>query len=361
MKKKLLIIANHRIDRSPGQSFRFEQYLDLLSEEGFDITFSNIISEEDDKYLYQKGNILKKLNLQLSSWRLRINDLKRADDFDVIFIFREALLTRSTYFEKVFCQSKAKVVFDFDDAIWLPNVSEGNKALQKLKSPDKIKRILPEVDLIFAGNNYLADFSRNYNQNVRVVPTTIDTNYHVPNHDNKEGTVCIGWTGTQTTLKYLNLLKPVFKELKRKFGDKVYFKVICDTPFKLEGLEIKNEKWNKEKEIQQLEEIDIGVMPLTDDQWSRGKCGFKGLQYMAMEAATLMSPVGVNQEIIDHGINGYLVNSENEWVTYISELIENPELRKKIGQEGRKTIIEKYSVDANKHRYIDYFNELLNN
>jgi len=359
MRKKVLFIANHRLDRSPGQRFRFEQYLDYLNDNGYDWELSNIISEKDDKILYQKGKLFQKAVIGLKSWLKRWKDANRANDFDIIFVFREALLTGSTFFEKKVGQSKAKVIFDFDDAIWLPNVSAGNKALQVLKKPSKTDTIIEYADMVFAGNKYLASFANAFCENVKIIPTTIDTDYHIRTSKNSSERICIGWTGTQTTLKYLEPLKLVFVKLQQKYGDKIYFKVICDQPWELEGIDLINEKWNKSKEIEQLNSIDIGVMPLTEDAWSLGKCGFKGLQYMAMESAAILSPVGVNKEIIEHEKNGFLAETAEDWMRTLSLLIENETLRSQIGKEARKTIEERYSVRAFQPIYLKYFNELI--
>ena len=358
MSKKVLFIANHRLGRSPGQRFRFEQYLSFLRENDYEWELSNIISEKDDIILYSNGNLLEKASLAKKAWKIRKNDAKRADNFDIVFIYREALLTRSVKFEKLFAASKAKVIFDFDDAIWLPNVSAGNKMLQVLKNPSKTKKIIKIADIVFTGNQYLADFASQFNPNVKIVPTTIDTNYHQRKNFSEKQSICIGWTGTQTTLKYLNELLPMFIQLKEKYQDLIYFKVICDTPWQPEGLEVINESWELTSEIRQLEEMDIGVMPLTDDPWSRGKCGFKGLQYMALEIPSVLSPVGVNREIIQHEVNGFLANQAEEWFRILSLLIENKNLRRKIGKEARKTIQSKYSVEANKSLYLESFNQL---
>lgn len=358
MAKKVLFIANHRLGRSPGQRFRFEQYLNFLEENDYEWEISNIISEKDDAILYSKGNLLEKAALANKAWKIRKHDAKRANEFDVIFIFREALLTRSVSFEKLFAASTAKVIFDFDDAIWLPNVSSGNKMLQMLKNPSKTEKIIGMADLIFAGNRYLADFASQYNSNVKVIPTTIDTNYHHRKNFSENTLICIGWTGTQTTLKYLNELLPVFIQLKEKFKERISFKVICDQAWNPTEIEVNNEVWDPKTEIQQLEGIDIGVMPLTDDAWSRGKCGFKGLQYMALEIPSVLSPVGVNTEIIEDGLNGFLAETDEDWMRILSLLIEDSDLRKSIGKEARKTIELKYSVEANKALYLESFNDL---
>lgn len=202
--------------------------------------------------------------------------------------------------------------------------------------------------MVFAGNEHLADYASVFCSDVKIIPTTIDTDYHKRRNQNTSNRICIGWTVTETTRKYLEMVKPVFERLTLTYGDKIYFKVICDQPWNAEGIDLKNEKWNKEREIEQLEEIDIGIMPLSDDQWSRGKCGSKVLQYMAMESATVMSPVGVNTHIVTHSENGLLATSENYWYEQLSKLIENKELRLQICRAGRETVINKYSVSSTK-------------
>jgi glycosyltransferase involved in cell wall biosynthesis len=122
-------------------------------------------------------------------------------------------------------------------------------------------------------------------------------------------------------------------------------------------LSISGQAWRLDTEIQDLMSFDIGIMPLPDDEWTKGKCGFKGLQYMALEVPTVMSPVGVNTEIIDHGKNGFIANNETEWLAILSQLINDAELRKHIGQEGRKTIVNKYSKSANLNKYLSLFNK----
>ena len=228
MSNTILIITNHRKGRSPAQRFRFEQYIDFLEANNFKITFSNILSEEDDHLLYQKGKYLKKALIAKKAREIRNQDAKRMNKFDIIFIHREALLTASTYFEKEFAKSSAKVVFDFDDAIWLPNVSSGNKALQLLKNPSKTEAIISSADMVFAGNDYLANYASAFCENVKVIPTTIDTTHHKREKQNTSNRVCIGWTGTETTRNYLEMIKPIFQKLTSKYGDKIYFKVICD-------------------------------------------------------------------------------------------------------------------------------------
>ena len=290
---------------------------------------------------------------------IRTKDWFRMNRYHIIFIYRDALVTGSTFFEKRFSRSKAKLIYDFDDAIWIQNVSEANKKLAFLKKPAKTGKIISLCDLIFAGNQYLADFAAKFNKNISIIPTTIDTNFYIPEKkiSGKEK-VCIGWSGSITTIQHFTTAIPALKKIKDKFGDAVSFKIIGDKNYYCAELDTKGDAWIASTEIKDLSQIDIGIMPLPDDEWAKGKCGLKGLQYMALEIPTLMSPVGVNTEIIQNGVNGYLPNTESEWVDTLSVLIENKELRERIGKTGRQTVLDKYSVEAWKQKYLDNFNKL---
>jgi glycosyltransferase involved in cell wall biosynthesis len=259
-------------------------------------------------------------------------------------------------------KKNVRMVFDFDDAIWLPNISENNKKFEWLKNPKKTPSLIAIANLVIAGNDFLANYALRFNSNVQVIPTTIDTTYHKRKNDavHRER-ICIGWTGSHTTIQHFKQAILVLKQLQKKYGNKIYFKLIGDENYHNEELNLKGIKWKLEDEIEQLSEIDIGIMPLPDDEWAKGKCGLKGLQYMALEIPCVMSPVGVNCEIISEGINGFLAKDENEWVEKISLLIENPALRKKIGIEARKTVEGRYSVNSQKERYLSLLTGLINN
>jgi glycosyltransferase involved in cell wall biosynthesis len=290
----------------------------------------------------------------------RRRDISRAKEYDIIFIQREAFMTGSLYFEKQLRKSGKKMVFDFDDAVWLPNVSEGNIKYEWLKDPGKTSRLIAMTDLVIAGNTYLAEYARQFNKNILVLPTTIDTDYHIRKSSFKlKDQVCIGWTGSHTTIQHFERAVPVLKKLREKFRDRIYFKVIGDSTYENKELGVSGLPWKFESEIEDLSEIDIGIMPLPDDDWARGKCGLKGLQYMALEIPCVMSAVGVNSEIVSDGINGFLANTENDWYEKMSLLITDPELRKKIGSESRKTVLEKYSVNSQKDKYLACLKSLL--
>jgi glycosyltransferase involved in cell wall biosynthesis len=263
----------------------------------------------------------------------------------------------TSFFEKMFSK-KAPIIFDFDDSIWIQNVSEMNKRFSFLKNAEKTKDLIKLSSMIFAGNQYLANYASGLNKNIKIVPTTIDTDqYKRVDSLKKEDRVCIGWSGSFSTIQHFKTAIPFLTLIKKKYGEKVYFKIIGDGKYYSEELDTKGIDWNAKSEIEDLSEFDIGIMPLPDDDWAKGKCGLKGLQFMALHIPTLMSPVGVNVEIIQQGINGFLPKSLEDWVEQLSKLIEDKNLRDSIGHAGRKTVEDNYSVKAWKDRYLEYFNE----
>lgn len=359
--RRVLIICHHRANRSPGQRFRYEQYLPFLEANGYKFDTSVLLDENDDKFFYSRGKYAKKIFILIKTLLKRTGNWFNMNRYDVIFIFREALMTGSIFFEKRFARSKAKIIFDFDDAIWLHNISEANKKLAFLKNTSKTGDIIKLSDMVFAGNQYLAGYASQFSKNIVIIPTTIDTDIYVPGRKQDKETICIGWSGSFSTIQHFSIAIPALKKIKQKFGTKVSFKIIGDGNYFCAELDTKGDPWVAATEIEDLSSIDIGIMPLPDDEWAKGKCGLKGLQYMALAIPTLMSPVGVNSTIIQHGINGYLPNTEDEWINILSALINNKEKRQAIGNAGRQTVINKYSVLAVRQKYLESFNQLTAN
>jgi len=358
---KILFLTLHRPDRSPSQRFRFEQYLHFLKQNKYDYEFSFLLNQKEDAVFYSKGNLFKKLLIVIKSALKRLKEIRKANEYDIIFIQRECFMLGSSFFEKQFAKSSAKVIFDFDDSIWLQNVSDANKTFAWLKKPEKTAEIISYSDLIFAGNEYLKNYALKYNSSVEIIPTTIDTDkYKRLSLTKSSDKITIGWSGSITTIQHFEYALAVLEKLKAKYGNLIQIKVIGDANYKNNSLGITGLAWNKQSELADLSSFDIGIMPLPDDEWAKGKCGLKGLQYMALEIPTIMSPVGVNTEIIQDGMNGFLASSEEEWIEKLSLLIESEELRKRIGKAGRETVECKYSVNANKQKYLDLFNKLIN-
>jgi hypothetical protein len=257
----ILFIAAHRPNRSPSQRYRFEQYFGFLREHGFECELSWLISEKDDAHFYSPGNFPRKLSIFIRSLFQRLKDTWRAPDYDIVFVQREAFMTGSTFFEKRFSKSKAWFVYDFDDAIWHLDVSDANKRLGWLKNPGKTANIIAMADCVIAGNAYLTAYAREFNPQVVLIPTTIDTGRFKRVEENKGDIICIGWSGSLTTMKHFESASGFLKTLKTKYGDRISFKVMGDATYRNVTLGIKGIAWTDETEVKELSTFDIGIMP----------------------------------------------------------------------------------------------------
>lgn len=353
MSKRFVIIAPYPKSEAPSQRFRFEQYLSSFEKEGYSIEFHAFLSDKTWKALYKEGSFFAKAFGMMGSFWRRFLLMFKLRSANIIFIHREASMIGPPVFEWIITKVlRKKFIYDFDDAIWLPNYSDSNARFQRLKAYGKVKRIMKWAHVVSAGNQHLCDFARQYNSNVQIIPTSIDLeNVHNVATDQNVEKPIIGWTGTHTTMNYLDELVPILRELEQTHD--FIFRVISNQApsFELKSLEFI--KWDKKTEIEDLAKINIGVMPLTDTIWAKGKCGFKGLQYMALEIPSVMSPVGVNTTIIEDGKNGFLCTSSEEWKRTLINLLENKLLRNEIGKAGFLTVKSSYSVQANRIHYLN--------
>ena len=353
IKKRLKFLVLFYPKRSPGQVYRLEAYLKYLPRKTYDYDW--IINKEDEPAFY-KGGVSAKLKLFVKLSTKRFFRLIKGN-YDNVVINREAFPPGIIFFEFLVKKIlRKKIIYDFDDAIWLPVISEGNKKFAFLKSYSKFSKIIKLSDVVIAGNEYLAGYARQFNNNVHIIPSCIDLDLNIPVQKKKQkgDKVCIGWSGSETTLIHLLILKDVLVALQKKYGDRVYLKVISSrNDFKIPGVIVKSVKWQKETEADELSEFDIGIMPLPDNDWSKGKCSMKGIQYMGLAIPAVMSNIGMNKEVIVHNINGMLAATESDWIYALSLLIENEELRKQLGEAGRQTVEKKYSIQAWKDKWLE--------
>lgn len=353
---RVLAVVPSLYDTSPGQRFRIEQWEPILHESGVEITYAPFETAELKAVLHQGGHVLDKIKAVSKNMKKRRDELASLDRFDLVYVFREAALLGLPWFERTIARSGVPMVFDFDDAVFHSYKSPSNGYLSYLKFPGKTSEIARISTHIMAGNEYLADYSRAYNQNVTIVPTTIDTDtYLVPEGKGEiePDVVTIGWSGSFSTIQHLDTIRDIFQQLAR--DEKFRLRVIGTPAYEIPGVEVDAIPWRSETETEDLSAIDIGVMPLPDDNWSKGKCGLKALQYMALGIPAICSPVGVNSTIINNGVNGFLAGGPEEWINTLKRLIHSAELRRRTGLAGRETVEKEYSARAIAPRVFEIF------
>jgi glycosyltransferase involved in cell wall biosynthesis len=340
---------------SPGQRFRFELYLDILHQQGIHFTISSFYTMRGWRILFTNGNILPKVLAVLSGFFKRFLDLFRLLSFDYIFIYREATPIGPPFFEFLISRVfRKKIIYDFDDAIWIPSSSEYNYFISFLKGFSKVRMICRWSFKVSVGNAYLGAFASKYNSRVVILPTVVNTEEaHTQLQNHNVENVVVGWTGSFSTLKFLNDVLSALQRVQEKYDFE--FIVIADNDPKLPLKRYRFIKWNKQTETEDLLKMQIGLMPLYDDELTRGKCGFKAIQYMALGIPAVVSPVGVNTEIVEDGDNGYICYDEEDWVTKLSYLISNREKRAEMGLNARIKIINQYSVIATRDKFLTLF------
>lgn len=348
-------IAPAPLGISPGQRFRFEMYLAFLQENGVSYKVSSYLSMNGRKALYTNSNTFRKILAVCSGYTRRIGDLFKLLGYEYVYIHRESSPMGPAFFEWVVSKIlRKKIIYDFDDAIWVPAMSDYNRNFAFIKFFGKVKKICKWAHVVTVGNPYLGDWAKNFNDDVRVIPTVVDTEAgHNKMQNHRIDRPAVGWTGSFSTLAYLDLVLPALQELQEEIDFDFY--VIADRDPKLSLKNYKFIKWKKESEAEDLLNFHVGLMPLTDDEYSRGKCGFKAIQYMATGIPAIVSPVGVNVEIVSDGKDGFTCVSEEDWKNKIRVLLKDAEMRERLGRAAREKIEEKYSVISTEHNFINLF------
>lgn len=332
-------------EQGAGCRFRIAQYVPYLRDAGFDVTISSFYTPQFFDVVYRDGHWPEKAANVLAATFRRIVEATNLDRYDVIFLYREAIPAGPAFVEWLISRTGIPVVYDFDDAIFLPSVSEANKALGFLKNPGRVATIVARSTHVVVGNEYLAQFARRHNPAVTVIPTAVDTTRFKPRESQPIGDrrLVVGWIGSPTTFMYLEALAPVLREVH---ATNPFRLKVCGAgrPVNFPGLDVEVVPWSMSDEVTLFNTCDIGVYPLTDDEWSKGKCGFKAIQCMACGVPVVAAAVGVNRELIVDGVNSFLALTPAEWIEKLGRLLTDAPMRERMAIAGRKTIEERYSM-----------------
>ena len=341
---KVLALTPGPTHVSPGLRYRIEQWEPLLRQDGIEITYAPFMDVELERVLYARGRTLSKIKGMMSAYMRQLGSIAAAREFDLVYVFREAALIGPAVIEPLIARRKTPIVFDFDDAIFVRYRSPSNAYWSYLKFAGKTAKLCNTASEVMAGNAYLADYASRHNEAVTVIPTTIDTDLYRPERrrPRNDGTMTLGWTGSHSTAQHLERLRPALTELAAHKRFRLV--VVGARAPAIPGALVEARTWSAETEVDDLSDIDIGIMPLPDDAWTRGKCGLKALQYMGLGIPAVVSRVGVNTEIIADGVNGLIADTDEEWLDRLTSLINDAALRSKLGRAARETVEQRYSA-----------------
>jgi glycosyltransferase involved in cell wall biosynthesis len=278
----------------------------------------------------------------------KIKMVRSLRQFDAIFLQKKLLTPLEV---RLFRRYAKRFVFDFDDAIYYHD--DKHVPLESRTRKLKFQSLVRNVDLVVAGNRVLASYAGQFNKNVTIVPSAVETrNIPLKCHDRSNSDkIIIGWVGGSGNLHHLEMLSPVFQGLSRIHRIQIY--VISDATIKIPDVEVKHIPWSIQTQEQEIALFDIGVMPLPNNKWTEGKCGYKALQYMSASVPPVCSDVGSNRDIVEHGREGFIVSSTDEFYNALDTLICNKDLRKEMGLNARRKVEKYFSISAVGKRLAD--------
>ncbi len=331
---------------APNQRFRIEQWSPWLSREhGIDVELLPFESPALTAVLYQPGSASLKARLALGDALRRWRGRRELMEADAVLVVREASLIGGAWLERWLARRGVPFVYDFDDAIWTVEQSASNGLMSLARMPWKVGSICRLAGAVTVGNDYLASFARRHTSAVHIVRTSIDIDRFplIPEQGDGSSFVVV-WTGSHSTLAHLEMLRPALERLGALLP--LTLRVVCDrSPEPFRNLTLDYVPWRADSESADLAAGHVGIMPLPETEFARGKCGCKALQYMAIGRPAVVSPVGINREIIQHGDNGFLAEDEDAWVARLLELSGDVELRRRMGARGRETVLEGFTAE----------------
>lgn len=313
----------------PSSRYRVFQFEKLYRAAGVDLQVQELFDDQYFDILRSSWSTIRKPSYIASRYSKRCGFAKSLQSANLVVIEHQLFPYAPNAFEKRYLPSR--YVLEYDDAIYL-------------KHPRKMPYLMQRSMAVIAGNEELAEYARKFSADVHVVPTVLDTGVFAPSPKSESAKIRIGWSGLEYNFRYLQSLSPVFRKLLERLPVEIV--ILSGSPPAHFDFPFRFEKWNAQKEAQQINEFDIGVMPLADDAWSRGKCGMKLLQFMALELPSVSSPVGVNRQILQDGVNGFLADSPRAWEERLVQLVQEEGLRRRLGREARKTVEQDFSMQS---------------
>jgi L-malate glycosyltransferase len=356
--KTILVICPFPQGVAAGQRLKYEQYFDHWRENGYEVTVSSFMDMSMWNVVYTQGNYRDKFFGTLRGYFRRFFDIFAVSKIDLVYVHMWVTPLGTSFFERLFRFLAKRLVYDIEDNLMLEKGNQLNPFVKILKSPDKTKYLLNNADHVITSSPFLNDDCLKINRNkaCTYISSSIDTECFIPANSYKnDQEITIGWTGTFSSKSYLDLLRNVFLKLKKRCNFKL--RVIGNFTYEMPGIDLEVIQWTKEKEVEDLQGIDIGVYPLEQSKWVLGKSGLKAIQYMAFGLPVVATNIGTTPMLINHLENGWLVKTDEEWVEALEILINDPDLRRRLGEAARKSVLENYSKHVIQLKYLSILDQ----
>ena len=340
-----VVLFGNDTEKNAAIRYRVVRFARMLEGDGHECVVCLPASVEEQERLWNRGRPRKMLYLLLVLAR-RLAQVRHVFGADAVFFRGPVFEYGPPLFERVIRLLNRRLVYDIDDAVWEPPAYVSSPFL-RFVDLDWIWKMCRMCAHGIVGNEYLKQHVEKHNPNVTVIPTCVDMNIHTTktySPATMDNPVVLGWTGNHNNLGYFEVIAETLRELGKRHN--IVLSVASTREFQIEGVHVINHQWELAHEIDYLKEADVGLMPLTWSKRALGKCAFKALQYMAVGTPCVISPVGMNAEIIEDGVTGFLAATPDEWYHKLELLIANNGLRERMGRAARQVVIERYSHDV---------------
>lgn len=356
--KTIAALVPNVLGFSPGQRVRIEMWASSLGAAGWKVDFFPFEDERLHEVLYSGGNQLKKVAGLIRCYENQFrNVIDRLASADIVFIYREAALIGPAFLERIASRKKIPIIFDIDDPIFLPYKSPANNWASLLKFSRKTHKLFRLSTHIISINDLIGDYARKFNPNVTIIPNCIDTSRYVPrasaNGDSAGRPPKLVWIGSQSTMQNLAEISGTIRRLQAEMEAPLLIIGSGEADLGINSVDVR--QWSEESEVRDLQEGDIGLLPLNDLPWNKWKFFFKTIQYMAVGIPVVARNLGSNAEIIEDGVNGFLVETDSEWFDRLRLLCNDVDLRRRMGLAARRTVEERFSHTRQMQRLVEVF------
>jgi len=354
---RVLVLTPYRYGEAPGPRSSIELWERVLRPAGITYDYAPFESENLHEIIYEPDHTAEKVTEMLRCYARRVLQMRRLRDYDAVLVYREAALIGPALLERIVAARKP-IIYQLDDPLYIPYRSPSNGYLSYLKVFGKVGTICRLASVTIVNSRQHRQYAERFTSSIVEVPSVVDgEEYSYEPRNPRAKPVCIGWSGSHSTRDRLHEIGDVLADVSRR--DDVTMRFIGSTTFDLPGVAHEARSWNPKTEVEDLRSFDIGLVPLPTDGWTKRKFYLKLVQYMALGIPAVATPLGSNPDVIQHGVNGFLARTPADWRRALQRLVDDDELRARMGEAAAHTAHARYTLQANADRIIEAHHSVL--
>lgn len=351
-KKNILILTPYAYGKAPGPRSSIELWEKVLEPEGIFFDYSPFETPALDEVIYEQGRSAQKAFRLLEAYARRLGSMRSLDRYDGVLVYREAALAGPALIER-FVARRKPIIYQLDDPLYVPYKSPSSGWFSYLKFFGKVGTICRLSRVVVVNSSQHAEYARRFTKDIVQIPSLVDGDLYPGWTPRRAGPVRIGWSGSATTVTNLNVIAGPLTAVSQR--DDVCLRFIGASEPPIPGLVCEARPWRADTEVSDLRELDVGLLPLPVSPWNRRKFYLKLAQYMALGIPAVCTPLGSAIDAVEHGVTGFLADSDDDWVRYLNQLVDDRGLRNQMGQEAARRGREQFTLQANADKIVQAF------